>query len=353
MPIAPPAEKLLDPPALNLMNLYGRIRSLTDAADFSGVLPAIWQCSDESQSIKKALFGYVYNCPSFNLGRVGGLLDTQRLATAALHGNDLVIVGGSHIGADENKGIGYIRRVHDQVAPCCGMLRRILHDYLQAYQRAARLIKLRAYNGHCRIEVPYKYLFVKPPADQVRLHLQLENLVVGDALGEGSLGKIYSLHPRFLRLQPGLVQALVETPRPIGSLLDADSFRFSKQLDFASHAPHSKLETSLFDFMPEIVVSSRPHRRLSDVNTWRQFHRIVSYIADAFDGSGRSIFVLAGLTLDHSLRHNSFLPQFGFWMERGRALDARYFNTAEINTLLDQQKVYQPPVSFLEYADIE
>ena len=60
MPIAPPLESLLDQAPMDLMELYGRMRSLTDEAGFTGILPAIWQCSDESQSIKKALFGYVY-----------------------------------------------------------------------------------------------------------------------------------------------------------------------------------------------------------------------------------------------------------------------------------------------------
>ena len=104
MPIAPPDENLLDLQPMELMDLFGRMRSLTDKAGFTGTLPAIWQCSDESQSIKKSLFGYTYNCPSFNLGRVGALLDPTRLATAAHHGNDLVIFGGSHIGAAEQDG---------------------------------------------------------------------------------------------------------------------------------------------------------------------------------------------------------------------------------------------------------
>lgn len=352
MPIAPPAEALLDLPAMSLMDLYGRVRSLTDDAGFSGVLPAIWQCSDESQSIKKALFGYVYNCPSFNLGRVGGLLDPTRLTTASHHGRDLVIVGGSHIGAEESDGVGYIERVHGEVVPCCGMLRRVLDDYLQAWRRAARLIRLSAVEGHCRVEIPYKYLFVKPPSEQVRIRILLDRLVIDDALGEGSLGKIYSLHPRFIRRHPGLARELEQGVRPIGDLLDPESFCFSKRLDPDSHEPFNMLENSLFDFMPEIVVSKRPHRRLCDVNTWRQFHRLVSYITDGFEGSGRNIFVLAGLTVDHSVRHNRFIPQFGFWMEQGQALEARYFNTVEVNGLLAEQEIYRPPLTFLEYANI-
>jgi len=341
MPISPPAEQLLDLPEMNLMELYGRMRSLTDAAGFVSTLPAIWQCSDESQSIKKALFGYV-----------GSLLDPTRLATAAHHGHDLVIVGGSHLGAEQHDGIGYIRRVHGEVVPCCGMLRRMLDDYLQVYRRASQLIKVCHVGGEYRIEVPYKYLFRKPESETVRIQIRLNRLVEGEALGEGALGKVYRLHPELTPLVTKYLPDLGTSPQPIGALLLPTTFGFSKRLDHDSHEPKSMLEVSVSDFLPEIVASSNPHRRLCDVNTWRQFHRIASYITDGFDGSGRNIFVLAGLTIDHSIRHNTFIPQFGFWMEKGRALKARYFGPAEIHALMARQAVYRPPVTFLEYAGI-
>ncbi len=352
MPIAPPDEKLLDLPPMDLMNLFGRMRSLTDNAGFSGTLPAIWQCSDESQSIKKALFGYVYNCPSFNLGRVGALLDPTRLATVAHHGNDLVIVGGSHIGAKEKDGVGYIRRVHDQVVPCCGMLRRMLNEYLLVYQRATQLIKVFRHGDVMKIEIPYKYLFSKPQGETVRIRIKLEQLIGGDTCGEGALGKIYPVNPGLIKAHPDFFAELAETPQPIGRGLTPDTFGFSKRIDRDSHEPKNMLEVSNFDFLPEIVASPRPHRKLCNVNTWRQFHRIASYLTDGFDGSGRNVFVLAGLTIDHTIRHNTFVPQFGFWMEKGRALEARYFGPADIHALLSSQKVYQPPVTFLEYAGI-
>jgi len=352
MPISPPAEQLLDLPEMNLMELYGRLRSLTDAAGFRGILPAIWQCSDESQAIKKALFGYAYNSPSFNLGRVGALLDPTRLATAAHHGHDLVIVGGSHLGAEQRDGIGYIERVHGEVAPCCGMLRRMLEDYLQVYRRATQLIKVYRDAGPIKIEVPYKYLFRKPVGEAVRLQLHLEKLVDGEALGEGSLGKIYRLHPELVALQPEYLPELDTTLRPIGSLLRPHLFSFNKLIDLDSREPKNMLEASVAEFLPEVVTAHYPHRRLCNVHTWRQFHRIASYITDAFDGSGRNIFVLAGLTIDHSIRRNTFIPQFGFWMEQGRALEARYFGPEAINELLIRQTIYRPPVTFLEYAGI-
>ena len=352
MPISPPSEVLLDQSPMELMHLFGRMRSFTDRAGFRGTLPAIWQCSDESQSIKKALFGYVYNCPSFNLGRVGALLDPTRLATAAHHGHDLVIIGGSHVGGEEHDGIGYIRRIHDQVAPCCGMLRRMLQPYLQVYLRATQLIKLSRDGETVRIEIPYKYLFQKPAGEAPRMRLRRELLIGGEAIGEGSLGKIYPLHPKLVARSPQQLNSLGCQPEPIGPLLHSDTFSFSKLLERDSHEPKNMLEVSIFEFLPEIVTTQHPHRRLCNVNTWRQFHRIASYITDSFDGEGRNIFVLAGLTIDHSIRHNSFVPQFGFWMERGRANDARYYGPAEIYDLLAQQPVYRPPVTFLEYAGI-
>lgn len=352
MPIAPPAESLLDLRPMNLMELYGRMRSLTDQEGFDGTLPAIWQCSDESQSIKKALFGYVYGYPSFNLGRVGALLDPDRLATAAHHGKDLVIFGGSHIGAEENLGIGYIQRVNGQVAPCCGMMARVLDEYLRAYLRAAQLIKISSEDGAYKIEIPYKYLFEKPTSNVVRIQIDSKSLTEGQALGEGTLGKIYRLHPAIINAQQERLQELTSISVPIGSLLQPDFFSFRKKLDHESHEPKTMLEVSLFDFLPEVVASQRPHRRLCNINTWRQFHRIASYITDRFDGSIRNVFVLAGLTIDQTIRHNVVVPQFGFWMKQGRALEAQYFGPGEINQLLAQQDVYRPPSSFLEYAGL-
>lgn len=352
MPIAPPADALLDQPPLELMNLYGRMRSLTDRAGFSGTLPVVWQCSDESQGIKKALFGYVYDCPVFNLGRVGALLDPARLVPAAHHGHDLVVLGGSHIGARDRDGIGYVERVNGDLAPCCGMLRRALEPYLVLYHRAQALVTLFRGVGGPKIEIPYKYLFRKPAADLPRIHLQLGRLVDGEALRESGHGKIYRLHPGFVARHEMALADLGGEPRPIGELLDLQSFYFSRRLDHDSLDPTCLLEASIFDFLPDIVTARRPHRRLADVNTWRQFHRLASYLTDSFDSGERNVLVVAGLTLDHSIRRNTFIPQFGFWMEQGRALQARYLGAPEINALLLGQEVYRPRQSFLAYAGV-
>ena len=117
MTIAPPAERFLDQPPMELMDLYGRMNFLASQSGFSQILPAVWQCSDESQGIKKALLGYVFDCPVFNLGRVGGLLDPRRLVPASHHGQDLVILGGSHHGVREVEGIGHVERIHGKIAP--------------------------------------------------------------------------------------------------------------------------------------------------------------------------------------------------------------------------------------------
>lgn len=350
MPIAPPAETFLDQTPMDLMELYGRMRSLTDSAGFEKTLPAIWQCSDESQSIKKALFGYVYNCPTFNLGRVGALLDPTRLATTSHHGKDVVILGGSHIGAKESSGIGYIERINGNLVPCCGMLGRVLDEYLLIYRRATQLIKIFREGDIVKIEIPYKYLFEKPVSDTARIVININGLVNGCALGEGTLGKIYRAHPDIANEESELLTSLQKRPQPIGHLLKPGLFSFRKNLKYDSHEPKAMLEVSLFDFMPEVVASPFPHRRLGNINTWRQFHRLASYITDSFDGRDINVFVLAGLTIDHTIRHNTIIPQFGFWMEHGRALEARYFGPTEIYNLLAEQPIYKPPVTFLEYA---
>ncbi len=352
MPISPPPEEFLDQPEMELMDLFGRMRSFTDGAGFSGVLPAIWKCSDESQGIKKALYGYFFNCPGFNLGRVGALLDPTRLSTAIHHGKDLVVLGGSHIGAIETAGFGYIERVHGEVAPCCGMLHRVLQEYLEVYRRAAHLTKIFRGPEGVLIEVPYKYLFRKPPGETARIQIRLNRLVNGDALREGTLGKIYHLNEDLAALYQATLAGLTSDPRPIGALLGPECFTFVKQIEHDSLDPRHMLEASLFEFLPSVVSSQRPHRRLCDVNTWRQFHRIAAYLTDILDTEDRHVLVIAGLTIDHSVRHNTFIPQFGFWMEHGQALEARYYGPTELAGMLAEQEVYRPAETFLEYAGI-
>ncbi len=352
MPIRPPSEALLDGPDMELMDIFGRMRSLALDKGFADTLPAVWQCSDESQGIKKALFGYVFDCPVFNLGRVGALIDPNRLLPASQHGEDLVILGGSHIGVRETEGIGYVERVHGQVGPSCGMLHRVLEPYLVLYRRAAALIHLFRGVGGIKIEIPYKYLFRQAPGKAPLIDLLLDQLVDGEAVRESNRGKVYRLSPAFAARHQLALADLGKEPRPIGELFDADCFRFIKRLDRESLAPEALLEVSVFDFFTDIVTSRYPHRRLADIHTWREFHRLASYLTDSFDSGERNILMIAGLTLDHSIRRNTFVPQFGFLLEQGQALQASYFGPQEVNELLMAQPGYRPDLTFLEYAGV-
>ncbi len=354
MPISPPVETLLDQPPMELMGLFGRMRSFTDSSGFSGTLPVVWQCSDESQKIKKSLFGYVYDCPVFNLGRVGALIDPTRLIPASHHGRDLVILGGSHIGGTENDGVGFVERIHGLTVPCCGMMHRLMDPYKVLYHRASTLVTLFHGPNGLMIEVPYKYLLRKSTDehDHPHLHLNLDRLVHGEPLRDASQGKVYRLNPEFASHYHHALADLTDEPASIGRLLDPTTFYFTKRLPVENHNPDTLLEASVFDFMPDIVTSKYPHRRIADVNTWRQFHRLAAYLTDSFDSGERNILVIAGLTIDHTIKRNSFIPQFGFWMQQGRALQARYFNAPEINTLLRSQSVFKPDKTFLQYAEI-
>ncbi|BCA80966.1 hypothetical protein [Desulfuromonas sp. AOP6] len=352
MPISPPAEPFLHQAPMELMELYGRMNALSVRKGFSKILPAVWQCSDESQGIKKALFGYVFDCPVFNLGRVGGLLDPMRLVPASHHGQDLVILGGSHHGIREEDGIGFVERIHGEVAPCCSALYRLLEGYLVIYRRAAASIRLFRGVGGLKVEIPYKYLFRHSQSDEPRIVLHLRRLVDGEALRDSSHGKVYRLHPAFVEKNEVVLAKLGAEPQAIGSLLGAEYFVFSRALDPQSHDIKAMLEVTVFDFLPDIVTSERPHRRLADINTWRQFHRLASYLTDSFDSGERNILVIAGLTLDHSVKRNTFVPQFGFLLPHGRAAEAEYYGPAEINDLLLQQDVLLPRKSFFEYAEV-
>ncbi|KIH77875.1 hypothetical protein SAMN05660860_01407 [Geoalkalibacter ferrihydriticus] len=352
MSIAPPSADLLDQPALELMDLFGRMRSLADRHGFSGTLPAVWQCSDETQMIKKALFGYFFDCPVFNLGRVGALLDPSKVRPASEHGRDLVILGGSHLGAHEHNGIGVVQRVHGKMAHCCGKLLQVLDGYLRAYRRAEDLITLERRAGELVLDIPYKYLLPKAAGTTARIMLHLPALVSGEPLGESGHGHFFRLNPAFAARHAESLAGWPDTRTAIGNLLDAQTFSFRKLLDTGSRDPLTMLELSLFPHLPDAVSSPYPHRRIADLNTWCQFHQLAAYLTDLFNGSDRNIFVVAGLTLDQTIKHNTFIPQFGFKLLRGRALDTRYYGPREIAALLAEQSVYIPPQSFLEYAGI-
>ncbi|MEA3465954.1 MAG: hypothetical protein U9R29_08135 [Thermodesulfobacteriota bacterium] len=350
--ISPPDVHLLDQPPMAVLDLYGRMFSYTSSRSFKGVQPAMWQCSDESQGIKRSLFGYVYNCPVFNLGRVGALIDAQRLLPAGRHGQDLVIFGGSHIGSHLIDGIGHVERVNGSISPCCGMLYRVLKDYLHLYRRARGLIRLFREGSSLRIEIPYKYLFVPRAADSPQLKLHIERLVEGNALRDSGNGKVYRLNGEFAQKHDFAIRELDGDGCVIGDLLESDHFTFVQKLDYDSQDIGDLITTSVFGFMNEIVTSAQPHRRLADINTWRQFHHLINYLTDHFELRDRNIFIVAGLCIDHSVRLNTIIPQFGFLLEGGQVLDAKYFGPKEINSLLNSNTPTLPDYTFMQYAGV-
>ncbi len=222
------------------------------------------------------------------------------------------------------------------------------------YQRAATLITLFSGPGGLKVEIPYKYLLRKNTDEHAHphLHLNIERLVDGEPLRDASQGKVYRLNREFAQRYKHSLLDINKTPTSIGHLLDPSTFYFSKKLNETMHDPDSLLEISVFDFMPDIVTSAYPHRRMADINTWRQFHRLASYVTDSFDTGERNILIIAGLTIDHTIKRNTFIPQFGFWMQQGRALQARYFSAPELNKLLIDQEVFVPTKTFLEYAEV-
>jgi len=288
----------------------------------------------------------------FDLGRVGALLDPQRLIPASHHGQDLVILGGSHLGAEERDGVGFVKRINGQDSTCCGLLHRILAPYQELYRRASSKIRLLRENNSIRLEVPYKYLFEQKPSVIPAFHLRLRRLVNGEALRDSSHGKIFPIHPGFLQSHEHSLNTLGQGARPLDELLQPPYFRFSRRLSNDSQLPQDIIEAGIFDFLPDIVTDPYPHRRLANINTWRQFHFLVSYLTDSFDHHNRNIFVVAGLTLDHNIRHNSFVPQFGFLLKNGNAVAAEYFGPQDISLLLNQYPPFRPSKSFLAYAGI-
>lgn len=352
MRVTPPPSSLLDLPPQNPMELFGRMCALTRSWGYRDVLPIVWQCSDESQGIKKALFGYIYDTPVFNLGRVGAIVDPTRLEPAAHHGRDLVIFGGSHIGGDEVNGFGHLRRIHGVTSPCCGLLARVLKGYLDLYRRATTQISLRRNGSGISIIIPYPYLLAKPAGTAPRIQLHLPELVAGPALRETGKGKEYPVHPRYEAFFAQAFESQGEE-RQIGSLLRAEHFCFVREFSPSDDNPQTLIEQGLFDFMAEIVSDPHPHRRLVDLNTWWQFHRLCYHLTNRFDGEDRNIFVVAGRTIDDSIHKNRIVPQYAFHLPHGDVSQATYFDAGEITGLLNGFMPHRPSQTFLEYAQVD
>jgi len=353
MPLTTPSPEIMNQKPMHLMDMFGKLYSYADKHEYKFTQPAIWQCSDESQGIKKSLFGYVFDCPVFNLGQVGALVDPHRMQPASHHGEDMIIVGGSHVGAKIDDGIGYIDRVNGSMSPCCGMLFRILSDYLDQYKRAQMLIKITKKDDKFCIILPYKYLHKQQAIKHAELMVRFDSLISGEAIEESSHGKVFPLTEKFVAEHMKGLMTLTEEISPIDKLLTKDTFKFITTYTEHPNDFGSMLNASLLEFMPEIVSSDAPHRRIADINTWREFHKITSYLTDNFLGKDRNIFLLAGLTIDHSTRKNTFIPQFGFAIDRNDTDDVNYYNPVEVNELLGTLDVYKPSKTYLEFAGIE
>lgn len=353
MPVSPPNASLMAQIQINMMDLFGKLYTISQSNNFTGTQPAIWQCSDESQGIKKALFGYVFDCPVFNLGNVGAIVNTDRMVPASHHGQDIVIVGGSHIGAEVAQGIGFIDRINGKKAECCGMLFRILDEYLQLYKTAQSSITIHQEDDQFYIEIPYRYLQKHLSSTQPEIIIHISKLINGDSATESSQGKVFQLNNEFTAKYKSELSTISQDPTPINTLLDKDLFVFEENINHTSAEAVDIIKASLIDYMPEIVTCTYPHRRIADINTWREFHKITAYLIETFQHTDRNIFLVAGLTVDYSIKKNMFVPQFGFSLRPSEKEKIQYFNPIEINEYLREIDTYSPQKTFMEYAGIK
>lgn len=353
MPSTIPSPSIMAQSQINLMDLFGKIYNITQSYHFEKMQPAIWQCSDESQGIKKALLGYVFDCPVFNLGQVGAIVDPDRLLPASHHGKDIVIIGGSHIGTEVIDGIGHIDRINGHKAPCCGMLYRLLLTYLNLYKRAQTLIKIIRKDNEYHIEIPYRYLHQHDVTQGPELKIILDTIIDGEAIADSVQGKVFKMAPTFTNENAEELSHLPEGSSQIQTLLKKNTFIFEESLtENINDNIEVALKHSLLPYMSGIVTCKYPHRRIADLNTWREFHKITSHLTDSFLGTNRNIFLVAGLTADYTIKKNMYIPQFGFHINRNNPNEVNYYNPVEINELLRNVPVYTPEKSFLEYAEV-
>jgi len=93
------------------------------------ILPSRAFCSDESQGYPVIMIAKHFGTFSFNNGRVGGIVATDRTS----HGQDLLIIQASHVGYDPlSKQFGIYRRLqtaHQECGANCGKVDDVISWY--------------------------------------------------------------------------------------------------------------------------------------------------------------------------------------------------------------------------------
>lgn len=248
------------------------------------MMPSRAFCSDESQGFPIILISKHFGTFSFNHGRVGGIVATDRHGPHAEHGKDLVIIQASHVGYDSaTHKFGTYRRLQAEAQECldsCGKIGDVLGWYLDEYTFARENIFLGRRNGACTLTIDNQLL------DEGRsegLFLQLERL---QQMDDGSPQPVQTFSTaRSCLASSGLIE-----------MLPVDSWPAEGRLAIGRY-----LVPELFSFKRTIIGDiegrSHPGQNLLNPMPWKEhgYH-------------GRRLVFVSCLNIDISPREGQIFP---------------------------------------------
>src|ERR1700761_8851924 len=289
------------------------------------MMPSRAFCSDESQGYPVILIAQHFGTFPFDHGRVGGKVAVNRHGPYAHHGEDLVIIQGSHVGYDADSGrFGVYRRLRTDggaMGDNCGKLCGVLHWYQEEYRHASEQVLCGALDGEDVVVIDNQYLDEKRPEG---LFLNLDMIVVGDPVKVMSTAKVF--RPSMAFIDRFGDEVWKEKPRPIGAALTADLFSFNRPAA-SDIEGHDILEVALAPAMPTLVTSRNPALDAARHTTQVEFDRTYRSILRAHCYNAKNLRFISGVNVDISPREAFPFPLIKFvpWAAYAALRDGRTF----------------------------
>lgn len=272
------------------------------------IMPSRAFCSDENQGFSIILITNHFGTFPFDHGQVGGVIDLNRHAPHAAHGQDSVIIQASHVGYDPETGeYGYCKRPKmsaDSISSSCGRLTHVVEPFLRNYNFAKQRIFLHR-NDQGEHLITVKDTFIDFPSKPITNGLVLRLDKIGrlsadnqvELHGTHSTSHTYEVSEEFRKKvdsnghkwKGGIGEA-------IGDHLTSDLFFYRE--DIHEDADAVVIERNLLEFMPVIVTHKCPTLKAAKVNVQMEFARTLESIHLGSDYQGKNLLYISGLNID-------------------------------------------------------
>lgn len=271
-------------------------------------------CSDENQGGATLHLSKNFGVYPFNHGRVGATVALDRNGPFSHHGKDLVIVGASHVGFDEEKHIfGIYRRPHcGRETFDCGMIVGTISDYLDEYDVAKKTIKLvkegKNYFVIIKTQLIHNLNHREDPyenGEPPRLLLKMSRIVKNIEPVEGIIsGQKFLAADSFVE-KIGKSRWSKGKGSPIGDALTAELFGF-KQIP-ENYITNVAVE-NLQKFMNYIVASKFPALTAAVIQCQEEYSRTCRSIQIDPAFYNRDVFFVSGIHIDQSPKPGQIVP---------------------------------------------